>query len=377
MDPWSGEQQLEAFSCRCAEEGYVGCVCFGSAPGCLDATDADASLRLWEVGGFGLDTVVARPQTRIDLPRVIPVVDESSARQGVLRPAVAVGLQAWPDSIGASAHRAESLAERLRLPQHLKTVLVPFASDVDLERLWIGRHQGVRHLAQLRPDLVVVPSFSQWDGDPRAEQQYARKRCFEFYRFLQNHGQAAVVHVDWSSQADAQELCSWLDQNEVDWIVVDAQCLASSADRWLAQLAWVKSRLTAPPNLLASGLHSAKHLTQLVRTWPNMSVIYNGLPLARSHRELALRPDGSTARLRYGPPTERSALIDLGRDPEPATLYRHSIRTLERIIANALTLTLPPINADLSGRGGQPVTPRPIVRPTRVRGSKPARTAAR
>ena len=181
---WEAEQQLPLLQQPCACLGNLGCL--HDAPhavGRLAPDQRDFDARFLEVGGLDLDTVVMRPQGRLVLPSVMPVIDGSEASLGVHRAMVAVLL----DQTRRSGRAEASLRECLHVPPSVATLLAPFAPDDDLEALWRDRSNFLRTLLRLRPSAVTAPSYSTWDGESWLEHRYSMKRSMEFVRILQDN----------------------------------------------------------------------------------------------------------------------------------------------------------------------------------------------
>jgi Domain of unknown function (DUF4417) len=332
---WEAEQQLPLLTQNCACFGKLGCL--HDAPravGRLAPDQSDFDARFLEVGGLGLETVTTRPQGRLVLPSVMPVIDGSEASVGVHRATVAVLLeQTW-----RSGRDEASLRECLHLPPSVATLVAPFAPDDDLEALWRDRSNFLRKLLRLRPSAVTAPSYSTWGGESWLEHRYSMKRSLEFVRILQDHGLFAIPHLAWGRQRDAQDLADWLDQNRSNVVSVDAQCAGPIFYAWLAELAWLRDQLRDRPTLIVSGVRPGRRLRSLVAVWPESAFIYNGIRLAASHRELRLQSDGRAVTVRYGrPSTEDRPTLGLiptdGDDPSPDLLYRRSLHEFERSVA--------------------------------------------
>lgn len=339
--PWAGEDQLPLLASTCRCYGRLGCGHdVPAAPGRLSPVQPDFDTRILEVGGFDLDTVVAGPQRALELPGVIPAIDGTDACRGVFRPIVAVMLKDWPSA--RSMHsRSDTPHEWLGIPRDVHVLLTMFGPDRDLERLWDDRSRFIRALDRFPPTTVVVPSFSTWDGDLWVEHRYQMKRSWEFIRLLQDHGHYAIPHLSWGGRIDAEDVADWLNDNDVDVVAFDGQCLGDTVPRWLSELAWLRERLIRPPILMVAGIRSAHDLGDLFEIWPDTRVVYNGLRMAGSHRELRSGPGGAFRRVRHALASDNDRpslwVPDSGGDPSPGSLYQRSLRALERALLPVVT----------------------------------------
>jgi hypothetical protein len=323
--------------------------------GQLSPDQSDFDTRFLEVGGLDLDTVDVRPQGRLLLPPVMPVVDETGTSRGVHRPMVAVLL----DQMWRSARDGITLSRSLGLPANVGTLVAPFARDEDLEALWQDRPKFLRALLGLRPSAVTGPSYSTWVGHSWLEQRYAMKRSLEVVRIFQDQGLFAIPHLAWGRRRDAEDLGDWLERNEPTVAAVDAQCVGPIFDAWLAELAWLRDQLHTRPALIVGGIRSGLRLQRIVSVWPESSFIYNGVRLAASHRQLRLRSDGRLTIVRYG----RAPMGDLSlglmpqdsQEPSPDLLYRRSLHEFERSLARCRGRSgLPPNSVLIDGDPGSP-----------------------
>ena len=353
---WAAEQQLPLQHPACGCLGSLGCLHDVSrAMGQLSPDQSDFDTRFLEVGGLDLDTVGVRPQGRLLLPPVMPVVDETGTSRGVHRPMVAVLL----DQMWRSARDGITLSRSLGLPANVGTLVAPFARDEDLEALWQDRPKFLRALLGLRPSAVIGPSYSTWVGHSWLEQRYAMKRSLEVVRIFQDQGLFAIPHLAWGRRRDAEDLGDWLARNEPAVAAVDAQCVGPIFDAWLAELAWLRDQLHTRPALIVGGIRSGLRLQRIVSVWPESSFIYNGVRLAASHRQLRLRSDGRLTIVRYG----RAPMGDLSlglmpqdsQEPSPDLLYRRSLHEFERSLARCRGRSrLPPNSVLIDGDPGSP-----------------------
>jgi hypothetical protein len=79
--------------------------------------------------------------------------------------------------------------------------------DDVLETVWENRRPLVQSLAEAKFDLVLVPSFSNWDQRTRIEHRYQVARGLRFLELLVQAGVPTAPNVVW-----------YLDQDIRDWI---------------------------------------------------------------------------------------------------------------------------------------------------------------
>jgi len=181
-------------------------------------------------------------------------------------------------------------------------LLINFAKDAILERMWTAQHKVVASIAASRLDAVIAPNYSVFWTEPRMEQLINMKRSLVNFAQLQAHGVPAIPHIYWRRQEDLQRWVEWLRANpSVNVISVNLQML-KPLDEWkfvLRGLKWLVEAL--PPHILfmLAGKTSAQRIADLKDTVPNFSLI-NKLPYVSAfmHHRLVYE-DGAIRRLRH------------------------------------------------------------------------------
>lgn len=263
--------------------------------GLVDPTRTDFINLLAELGGLELSTTRARRQLTPTLPDFVPQVDGTAASSGVRSPWVLVNLGVWRRRAGIVRRRLDlSMRQRLNLPDDTRIVLVLFGKDALLDgEVWPRRGDLIDAIGVWRPDLVVAPDFSVWQGDPWLSQRVSIVRSLRLFERLQDAGVPAVPHVYWASRSDVEDWAAWLRTNRVDMIAVDLQCIGLGLRRYLTELATFRAMLDRPPVLFINGMRPGARMRMLQAIWPESVFTADLLRLAAKRRTLVLRPDDS------------------------------------------------------------------------------------
>jgi len=166
----------------------------------------DLTIRLAEVGGLDLRIRLKyQPRPLPSIPTYIPRVQPRAGFEGADWPAFAVPI----DRVGTTPPvlLASELRRRLGLSSKARLILSMHQQDDVLETVWGNRRQLVQSLADANFDLVLVPSFSNWDQRTRIEHRYQVARGLRFLELLVRAGVPSAPNVVW-----------YLDQDIRDWI---------------------------------------------------------------------------------------------------------------------------------------------------------------
>jgi hypothetical protein len=157
---------------------------------------ADLTERLWECGGLDIRIRARATQQPLPpLPSYIPRVQPRRGFHASQCAAVAVPL----DRVGVSGRVKPSAQVKaaLSLPAEAIVIVSSFQDDSVLETAWRHRRALVESLAPAGYDLVTVPNFSVWKGDPPLEHRYNIARSLRMFEMLVEAGVPTIPHVSW------------------------------------------------------------------------------------------------------------------------------------------------------------------------------------
>lgn len=334
-------RQAPLFDCGRCYECLARRICGGCEPDCLYGTSVarvngrrrdvttcyrdDLAGFIADVGGLHFEDVVAAPS---NLPRFPPYI-----------PQVGRGLQLPPYPIYAVAcdlvkddllngRPLQNLRARFGIPPSSHVLLINFAKDAIVERMWAAQRNVVASIAASSLDAVIAPNYSVYWTEPRMEQLINMKRSLVNFAQLQAQGVPAIPHIYWRRQQDLQRWAEWLHANpSVSVISVNLQTFVS-LDEWnfvLRGLRWLVDALPPHISFILAGKTSVQRITSLKDTVPNFSLI-NKMPYVSAfmHRRLVYE-DGAITRLRQPDSLPNELLADniqafaqlLGTRPSP------------------------------------------------------------
>ncbi len=336
-------------TCLFSPDHAGGCPGEGSGGACTDSLNPaqeDFGERVTECGGLDLALTHASPEAPLGLPGFVPQVDGTEIGLAVQRPWIALRVREWRARARAVRSQQVDRNEVLHLAPGCKLVLLIFANDPYLERLWANRHEFLADLAALRPDAVVCPDFSVWLTGSWLERQYSIVRTIRFFGLVQELGIPAIPNVFMGDERQMDEWAEWLNTNPVVTIAMDLQCLQPTVrSDFYDLLGRFRRQLACPPDLLVTGLGDPAFVRAVASRWQNVSFSTNDWMTARKLWRTKTRPDGSTTRYR----------MPLG---DPKALLLEEIERREAVINENPTLW----SAALFGRQGpapEPLAPAP------------------
>jgi hypothetical protein len=156
----------------------------------------DLTERLWECGG--LDIRIRTRAVQQPLPTLPSYIPRVQVRAGFETPgcaAVAVPLDRV--ALSGRVRPAAEIRAALNLGAEAIVIVSSFQDDSVLERAWRHCRALVESFATAGYDLVTVPNFSLWDGDPPLEHRYNIARSLRMFEMLVEAGVPTIPHVSW------------------------------------------------------------------------------------------------------------------------------------------------------------------------------------
>ena len=175
--------------------------------------------RLAEVGGAEISTM-ALPLPIPALPGFIPQIRFRADTKLGRRSMIAIRIDQVLLARG-QFHSAAAIRKHAGLHPGQPLMLLGFAEDSILERLWVAKG-AAGAIADAGFDVVVAPSYSLWHERPRPWHLHSHKRSFAIYEELQAAGVPVLPRVGFVVERDAERLASWCNANpSVDVVAVD------------------------------------------------------------------------------------------------------------------------------------------------------------
>lgn len=221
---------------------------------------------LAEVRGVGFDDVRPSLIPNIELPNFIPTVTIGSKnllKNNNLK-FIAVSLR---DIVSPQRLLIpDDIRERFSVGEDTKIILLNYAEDILIEKMWSKRKILFEKIASLNFDLVTAVNYSIWFDQPHAERLINMKRSLMTFEEMQSLGVPAVPHIYWTGQKDLQRWAKWLNKNQSVWCVAINLQTQRGRDLWdqtLADLRYLVSLLDRELHFIITGASKPERALQL------------------------------------------------------------------------------------------------------------------
>ncbi len=307
----------------------------------------DFVLRLAEVNGIDFEDIVITDPINPSLPRYIPTIPNGSGKlfTEYTPEYVAVSLS---DVVSAKQMKvAADIHARLGVSKKTKVILLGFANDALLERMWPAavRHRVIAELSKLDLHAVIPPDYSVWANQPHAERLINQKKSMIIYREMIDEGLPAIPHITWHGKNDIDEHIRLLERHpNIKTIALDLQTIGPDTEwqRLLVDLAYLATKLDGDMRCLITGPSVKSRIEQIIRILPN-AIIVNSAAAQKAVRKLLFSEDLTCAPI-YGVDktdimrtndyvmgTLVSDLVEKYAELKQAVLAPRSLRFVERI----------------------------------------------
>lgn len=176
--------------------------------------------RLAEIRGFKMDDLSELHQSRIELPKYMPMIHHGSRRHGRLNVSFAV-ISLFDlfvqkgDRLVTKFSSAEAIRDHFRLSHQTQLVLRGTDKDKFLERYW--KYHQVNELAEcvskLGVSFVIGLNFSSFLDVPRTDVMFNRKRQLLCLSELSDEGVSVAPHLSVTMPADWEFWTNYLRSN--------------------------------------------------------------------------------------------------------------------------------------------------------------------
>lgn len=245
--------------------------------------------------GATLLNIHAKEQNIPDLPSFIPY-GFSSGSGYILRkaelPWIAITLGKIINS--KTLEVVADVRSHIGVGEDTKVLLLNYAPDNLIERIWDNRKTVLPALAQTNVDLMTAIDYSVFLDQPHLESVVNIKRSFVTYDLLQEYGAKVIPHAYWRGQKSLDHLAEWFNANPKANHLANYPGLRKLPHEWqrhLIDLRYLRSRLTREITLVISGPSNPTRVAELIRIWPN-AVISNGVAAQKAMHHTLLAHHG-------------------------------------------------------------------------------------
>jgi hypothetical protein len=224
--------------------------------------------------------------------------------------------------------------------------------DKRLEAVWTNARALATALAEAEYDLVLVPSFSNWELKTRLEHRYQISRGLRFLEMLVNAGVPTMPNVIWTLKRDLFELSRVL----LEWpgqraFSVDLQTMQTD-EKWrlgMDGLRFLTSLIGVSWEVFVIGVGHSSRIKELVTLFGHIHLIN-----ARAF-ELAM-----SGRVAIGPFLTDELVTDISKDES----FMSNVLSWSAAVGPAALCSLTPNLRSSTRRSSKPILPTLHLSPT-------------
>lgn len=275
------------------------CFSFGQPVGGYDVIAEDTPFFanwLADIRNVGFNDISAKQTPSVSMPAFIPSVKRGSQKilQGNTPPIVAVSLSNIVSKKELSMPTGD-IRSKFGIHPKSKVLLLCYAKDGLIEKLWSRRKEVFKTIASLGFDIVTSVNYSVWLDHPHAERLINLKRNLITFQELQDLEIPAVPHIYWTGRKDLMRWRDWLANNKgVNMVAINLQTERERGNAiWkqtLEDLKFFVSILNRPIHFLITGPSKPERIKQLQNILPRFTLT-NGACARRAASGYLIKED--------------------------------------------------------------------------------------
>lgn len=224
---------------------------------------------LADIGNVGFNNIEAKQTPLVKMPLFIPVVKRGSQKilNENIPPFVAISLSNIVSPKKLSMPTGD-IRSKFGIDPRSKVLLLCYARDGLIEKLWPRRKEVFKRIASLGFDLVTSVNYSIWLNHPHAERLINLKRNLITFQEFQDLGVPTVPHIYWTGRKDLTRWRDWLANNKgVNIVAINLQTERERGNiiwnQTLEDLKFFVSILDRPIQFLITGPSKPERVRQL------------------------------------------------------------------------------------------------------------------
>lgn len=244
--------------------------------------------------GILFTNISALPVQVPQLPRFIPTVKKGSHYMLSQSPLPWVAITLADVVSPKELVVAKNIRQRIGVPAETKLLLLCYASDSLIEKIWKERDRILPQLACIDVDLMTAIDYSVFWDQPHLERLVNMKRSLVTFDIFQQLGTPAIPHLYWSSKKDIERWAEWLRLNPSVTHVAMYWGLFKDPVSWRKQvkfLEYFNQMIDRPITQLISGPSTLEKINDLLAISPQL-VITSGSPARAASNKLKFTADG-------------------------------------------------------------------------------------
>lgn len=275
------------------------CFSFGQPTGGYDVIAEDTPFFanwLADIRNVGFNDISAKQTPSVSMPAFIPAVKRGSQKilQGNIPPFVAVSLSNIVSQKELSMP-TNDIRSKFGIHPKSKVLLLCYAKDRLIEKIWSRRKEVFKQIASLGFDLVTSVNYSVWLDHPHAERLINLKRNLITFQELQDLGIPAVPHIYWTGRKDLIRWRDWLASNQgVNMVAINLQTERERGNviwnQTVEDLKFFVSILDRPLHFLITGPSKPERVRQLLSILPTLTLT-NGISARRAASGYLIKED--------------------------------------------------------------------------------------
>ncbi|MDP2638078.1 MAG: DUF4417 domain-containing protein [Candidatus Levybacteria bacterium] len=259
---------------------------------------------LADIGNVGFNNIEAKQTPLVKMPPFIPVVKRGSQKilNENIPPFVAISLSNILSPKELSMPTSD-IRSKFGIDPRSKVLLLCYAKDGLIEKLWPRRKEVFKRIASLGFDLVTSVNYSIWLNHPHAERLINPKRSLITFQELQELGVPVVPHIYWTGKKDLVRWSDWLSNNKrVSTIAINLQTERERGNRiWnqtVEDLSFFVSLLNRPLHFIITGPSKPERVRQLLSVLPNFTLT-NGSSTRKAASGYLIKEDHGSLRYEH------------------------------------------------------------------------------
>jgi len=225
--------------------------------------------------GITFENVSAKTIKIKKLPRFVPAVSGGSGfmlKKSDI-PWVAITLA---DAISPSQLTVtKNIREKIGVSNETKILLLNYAGDSLIEKIWTKRREILPQIAQLDIDLMTAIDYSVFWDQPHLERLVNMKRSLITFDIFQKYGAKVVPHIYWSSKKDIERWAKWLSHNPSVTSVSMYWGLFKDNKNWKIQIEYFKyfnKIIDRPIHQIISGPSTEEKIKEVASIAQNITI---------------------------------------------------------------------------------------------------------
>lgn len=293
------------------------CLSFGRPAGGYDVIAEDTPFFanwLADIRNVGFNDISAKQTPSVSLPAFIPAVKRGSQKilQGNIPPIVAVSLSNIVSKKELSMPTGD-IRSKFGIHPKSKVLLLCYAKDGLIEKLWSRRKEVFKTIASLGFDIVTSVNYSVWLDHPHAERLINLKRNLITFQELQDLEIPAVPHIYWTGRKDLMRWRDWLASNKgVNMVAINLQTERERGNviwnQTLEDLKYLVSILDRPLHFLITGPSKPERVRQLLSILPTFTLT-NGISARRAASGYFIKEDRGSLRFEHNNAVPKNEIL--------------------------------------------------------------------